>query len=75
MKAILTKYFGPGNVRGSRIKADDGDGNTVMVPYNHALNGEGNHRAAAEALCNKMDWNGRLVGGGLKHGMAWVFVD
>lgn len=27
MKAIVTKYYGPTNSKGSRISADDGDGN------------------------------------------------
>ena len=73
MKAITTKYIGPGNVRGSRVKATDSDGNNVTLSSDHALNPEENHREACRALCHKMDWEGTLIGGHLKTGMAWVF--
>ena len=54
MKAIVTKYHGPGNVRGSRISATDNNGNRVTVPYDHALSGEACHRVAFLALCAKL---------------------
>lgn len=73
MKAIRTVYFGPGNVRGSRVKASDEDGNSATVSYDHALNGEGNHREAARALCLKMGWDGDLIGGSVRKGYVWVF--
>ena len=73
-KAIVTKYHGPTNTRGSRISASDGDGNRVSVSYDHALSGEAVHRVAAEALCAKMKWTGRPVAGGLRDGYAFVFV-
>ena len=79
MQAIVTKYHGPGNVRGSRIiaKADAG---SIQFGYRHELNGEQNHKAAADALAKKLGWDtdayGSLVGGGLpgNAGYAWVFV-
>lgn len=55
MQAIVTKYVGPSNTRGSRIKATAKAG-SVTVGYDHALNIDGNHRAAAEALRAKMKW-------------------
>ena len=73
-KAIVTKYHGPTNTRGSRISASDSDGNRVSVSYDHALSREDVHRVAAEALCTKMKWTGRLVAGGLRDGYAFVFV-
>lgn len=73
-KAITTQYFGPTNYKGSRIKATDLDGNSVTVSYNHALNGDQNHVAAAKALATKMGWNGRYFGGALKRGYAFVNV-
>jgi hypothetical protein len=75
MKAIVTTYKGPTNCRGARIIADDGDGNRLTIPFDHALNTEGVHRKAAQGLCDKMGWKGRIIGGGLKRGMAWVFAE
>lgn len=50
--AIRTRYYGPGNLRGSRVRvwrADDtwqGDPCRVEVGWNYALGIEENHRAA-----------------------------
>lgn len=68
MKAIQTRYLGPTTHRGSRITAWAEGGNRVTIPYPHELSGEAVHRAAAEALCVKLDWPTDLVGGGLPNG-------
>lgn len=73
MKAIMTKYKGPTNHHGSRIIASDEDGNRVIVPYNHALNSDQMHRAAADALCAKMGWTGELIQGGIRNGYVFVW--
>ncbi len=73
MKAISTKYIGPTNTRGSRIKAFDCDNNAVTIPYPYELSGEDVHRKAAEALRDKMGWTGELIGGGTKDGYVFVF--
>jgi len=75
MKAITTTLHGPTDTRGARITASDGDGNRITVPYDHGLNGSGNHRAACLALCAKLNWHGRLVGGLTRAGMVWVWAD
>ncbi len=75
MKAITTKYHGPSNVRGSRITANDGDGNRITVPYDYALSGIDLHAKAAIALCRKMKWDGKLIGGATKDGYAFVFTN
>lgn len=75
MKAIETRYFGPTDRRGARIKATDGDGNNVTISYPYELSGEAVHRQAAEALRDKMQWKGELVGGSTKRGYCFVFVD
>lgn len=74
-KAITTRYFGPGNVRGARIIASDEDGNRLSVPYPHSIRGgvEECHRAAAQALADKMGWGGELIAGSLKDGYVFVF--
>jgi hypothetical protein len=74
MQAIETKFFGPSNVKGSRIKATAQAG-SVTVGYDHALDSEGNHKAAAMKLMDKFNWKGGLVSGTLKNGnMVWVMV-
>ncbi len=55
MQAIQTKYFGPTNHNGSRIKATAAAG-SVTVDYDHALNVGDNHKAAAAALVAKLGW-------------------
>lgn len=76
MKAIRTRYLGPTNYRGSRIKADDGDGNTITVGYPHDKGpGAEAHAVAAVALCRKMGWAGELVSGGLNDCYVFTFSE
>jgi hypothetical protein len=75
MKAIETRYLGPTDYRGSRIKATDGDGNSATISYPYELSGEDCHRLAADALLNKMGWTGKLAGGSTKQGYVFVFVE
>ena len=80
MKTITTTYHGAGNVRGSKIIADDGDGNRLILHYDDAMKADKNHARAARGLCQKMGWGGRLQGGDvLKKGrtvaMAWAWID
>ena len=76
MQAIITKYHGPTNTRGSRISARCEAGR-VSIPYPHELSGQAVHRAAAEALAANLGWTGahygELLGGGLPSG-EYVFV-
>ena len=75
MIAILTKYFGPTNCRGSRIKAyTSNKGQSVTIPYDYTLDGEALHRKAAQALMDKMGWPNELVGGGIESGYAFVML-
>jgi hypothetical protein len=71
-QAITTKYFSPGNVRGSRVKATAAAG-SVTLPWDHAVGYTENHRRAAEALAKKYDWKGTYFGGAL-HDDGYVFV-
>ena len=42
MQTITTKYLGPTNTQGTRIKANHtGEAKSVTVPYNYALSNEG----------------------------------
>ena len=47
---IRTKYLGPTNHRGSRIKAESLTGKSVTVQWDCGLNIDRNHQAAATAL-------------------------
>lgn len=74
-KAILTRFIGPTNHRGSRIIATDSDHNRAIIPYPCDLRHEDAYKRAAEVLCSKMGWTGvDLIGGGTKNGYAWVMV-
>jgi hypothetical protein len=73
IQAIVTKFLGPTNFRGSRVKATASAG-SVTIEWDHALNPDGNHRAAAEALCRKLGWSGRYVEGGQPEGNGNVYV-
>lgn len=63
-QAIVTKFFGPTNSRGSRIKATCQAG-SITVPWDFSLGSEGNHDAAAKALAVKLDWKGAWFSGGM----------
>jgi len=54
--AILTKYLGPTNYRGSRVKAYTEDWH-ITLSWDHALNSDENHAAAALALCKQQGWD------------------
>lgn len=58
MQAIETRYFGPTNTRGARIKATTASGISRTVPYDHAENSEGAHWQAAKALAEQLGWAG-----------------
>jgi hypothetical protein len=80
MQAIVTKYYGPTNTRGSKVKAIT-DAGSVTISGDSSLNAADLHRAAAEALAEKLGWvgdyYGELVQGWLPdtvRGFAYVFT-
>ena len=72
-QAIVTKYLSPTNVRGARVKATAAAG-SVTLHWDHALNSEDNHTAAAKALANKYNWPGEWHGGGMPDDKGNVYV-
>ena len=76
MQAIRTRYFGPSDVKGSRIQAKC-EGGSIYVGYDHALDIEDNHRAACRALIKKLKWDadGRatMYGGVFDRDYYWTF--
>lgn len=55
LQAITTRYLGPTNTRGARVKATCEAG-THTVPYDPALSAFENHAAAARALVAILGW-------------------
>ena len=72
-QAIQTKFLGPTNTLGARVKETTESGFTVTVDWDHARCVEENHAAAAEALARKLEWNGQWIGGALP-GSGYAFV-
>ncbi len=54
MQAITTKFLGPTNTKGSRIKATCWL-MSVTVSWDHALNVEDNHNIAIDELVERMN--------------------
>lgn len=54
MQTITTKFIGPTNTKGSRVKATCWLG-SVTVGWDHALNTEQNHEEAAQAMVDKLN--------------------
>lgn len=77
MQAIETRYLGPTNFRGSRIKAIC-DAKTITVDYDHAApNLESAHDVAARALILQLGWNdgrGRWIRGCTSKSRGYVYV-
>ena len=62
-QAIETRYLGPTNTKGARIKATAAAGRAT-VPYDYELDVPDAHRVAADALIAKMGWQGTFAQGG-----------
>lgn len=76
-QAITTKFLGPTNTRGARVKAFACKARpSITIPWEHALSSEENHRFAAQLLADKLNWTGTLQAGAITAGfIAHVFVD
>jgi hypothetical protein len=73
-QAIKTKYLPPTDFRGSRISAQSA-ARTMFFKWDHGLDPDENHHAAAHSLAGVMGWLNKhdLAGGTLKSGEC-VFV-
>lgn len=76
LQAIVPKYMGATNSRGSRISATSASGEKVVVPFDYGLNTEDMHAAAAVELMDKMGWSADwdYAQGSTKDGYAFVRV-
>ena len=80
MQAIRTKYIGPTDTKGSRIQAKC-EMKTIYLPYDSALDSDGNHRKACNALRVVMGWlpsagriyDAPMVGGWFDGCIYWVW--
>lgn len=76
MQSIITTWHGPTDHNGARVSAKTSEGAfRCTVAADYGMDGDGNHRRAAEECLKRSGWHGRLVGGSLNGPrMAWVFV-
>jgi hypothetical protein len=74
MMAIRTKYIGPTNFRGSRVKVFT-ETQSLTLRWNDALSSEENHTGAARILAERLDWRrfGTFYRGSFKDD-GYVFV-
>ncbi len=72
-QAIVTKWLGPTNHKGARVRATAQAG-TVVVDWDHAEGVDANHSWAALELMRKLGWAGRLVGGEVPDGTGNAYV-
>jgi len=75
-QAIQTKFFGPNNSKGDRIKVSS-QAKTKWVGWDYGLGIDENHRSAALELIQELGWVGENygspIGGCLKDGSyVWV---
>lgn len=75
MIAIETKYLGPTNTRGSRIKAYTDNGHSLTIGYPHELDTRDAHAKAAVELARSLGWDGDLIAGGTTTGYVFVFSE
>lgn len=64
-KAIVTKYIGPTNHRGARIRVKAEGLPSMLVSWDDALYIDANHTAAAKQFALKHEWSGQWCGGGM----------
>lgn len=74
-KTIQTRYLGPTNSRGARVKAFDLFGNKTIVPWDYELDIVSCHFNAAAALAAKMGWEySRMEVGYIKDGCVFLLI-
>lgn len=73
MQTIRTKYIGPSNTKGSRIKADC-EGGSVTIHIDNSKSIEENEKDACDKLKAKLEWSGEMVSGVFDGATYWVFL-
>jgi len=73
-QGIQTRYCGPTDSRGSRVKVWAQAG-TIYVPWDHARGVPDNHAAAARVFAERWGWTGHWTGGALPDDTGYFFVN
>ncbi len=77
MQAIVTKWLGPTNTKGSRIRVTC-QAKTMIVPWDDGLGVEENHKKAAATLIAELGWETdcypRWYAGALPDGTGYAIV-
>lgn len=77
--AIYTKYLGPTNYRGARVKAwlarTNGQSRSITMEWNHELDSFGNHQLVMRKLAIAMGWQGDWVSGDCNKAYVWVRIN
>jgi len=78
LAGVETKYYGPTNCKGSRIRvrrSDHRQGDPVKwISWDYALNSFDNHRFAAVAYIDMMNWHGDYVAAATEKGYTFARV-
>ena len=77
MQTIMTKYLGPTDTKGPRVKAMTSSGHrgsTYTVEWDDSLDVEGNHADAAQKLLDKLGWHGAWRMGSTDRGYVFVNI-
>jgi len=82
MQTIITKYLGPTNNRGSRIKAMQSSKGfngeraySITRSYDYSLEVDENHTKVAKEFADKMGWTGDWISGSIDNHGGYVFVN
>lgn len=78
-QAIVTKYIGPTNFKGSRIRAKC-DAKSIIVNWDSSLGVSENHAKAALSLIHHLGWDTKeyaknWIGGGIGDGYVFASTD
>lgn len=72
-QAIITKYLGPTNTRGTKVVAKSEAG-SVVLPWDYSKGPEANHQAAASLLAWRLGWDGTWQGGSTPTGYVFTWA-
>jgi hypothetical protein len=76
VKAITTTYRGATERQPACVIATDHDGNRARLSWDGLDGGDfERHFQAVRHLCDRMQWHGRIVGGMIRNGYVWVWLD
>lgn len=73
MQTIETRYIGPTNTRGSRIKAKASGGESVTIPLDYGMTTYHAHAKAADALRVKLGWDAMFMAEAKGTGYVFAF--